>query len=89
MKELLYCVILSIEYLSSKRLENVMNSIKAQDIVRHIFKDEDKGCEYIKGLSMADSVEVFLNLLRKQRIRTMLMMQDISASLVKYTVRLL
>lgn len=63
MKELLYCVILSIEYLSSKRLENVMNSIKAQDIVRHIFKDEDKGCEYIKGLSMADSVEVLTKII--------------------------
>lgn len=49
MKELLYCVILSIEYLSSKRLENVMNSIKAQDIVRHIFKDEDKDVNILRG----------------------------------------
>ena len=26
-----------------------MDSTKAQDITRHIFKDEDKGCEYIKN----------------------------------------
>ena len=28
-----------------------MDSIKAQDIIRHIFKDEDKGVEYVTGLS--------------------------------------
>ena len=26
-----------------------MDSIKAQDIIRHIFKDEDKGVEYVTG----------------------------------------
>lgn len=35
-----------------------MDSIKAQDIIRHIFKDDDKGCEYIKGLPMTDGIEV-------------------------------
>lgn len=34
-----------------------MDSIKAQDIIRHIFKDEDKGVEYVTGLSITDGVE--------------------------------
>lgn len=40
-----------------------MDSIKAQDIMRHIFKDEDKGCGYIKEMSMSDSVEVLTKVL--------------------------
>ena len=35
-----------------------MDSIKAQDIIRHIFKDEDKGVAYVTGLSITDGVEV-------------------------------
>ena len=39
-----------------------MDSIKAQDIIRHIFKDEDKGVEYVTG---------------RHRKRIMSMMKDI------------
>lgn len=40
-----------------------MDSIKAQDIIRHIFKDEDKGVEYVTGLSITDGVEVLTKVL--------------------------
>lgn len=40
-----------------------MDSTKAQDITRHIFKDEDKGCEYIKNLALSDSVEVLTKII--------------------------
>ena len=35
-----------------------MDSIKAQDVIRHIFKDEDRGIAYVTGLSFTDGVEV-------------------------------
>ena len=58
-----------------------MDSIKAQDIIRHIFKDEDKGVEYVTGLSITDGVEVltkfFQSLSRRHRKRIMSMMKDI------------
>ena len=40
-----------------------MDSIKAQDIIRHIFKDEDKGVAYVTGLSITDGVEVLTKVL--------------------------
>ena len=40
-----------------------MDSTEAQDITRHIFKDEDKGCEYIKNLALSDSVEVLTKII--------------------------
>ena len=40
-----------------------MDSIKAQDIIRHIFEDEDKGVEYVTGLSITDGVEVLTKVL--------------------------
>ena len=58
-----------------------MDSIKAQDIIRHIFKDEDKGVEYVTGLSITDGVEFLLkffqSLSRRHRKRIMSMMKDI------------
>ena len=42
-----------------------MDSIKAQDIIRHIFKDEDKGVAYVTGLSITDGVEVLTKVLPK------------------------
>ena len=58
-----------------------MDSIKAQDIIRHIFKDEDKGVAYVTGLSITDGVEVLTkvhqSLSRRHRKRIMSMMKDI------------
>lgn len=51
------------EKIFTNGLEIIMDSIKAQDIIRHILKDEDKGCEYIKGMSLTDGVEVLTKIL--------------------------
>lgn len=40
-----------------------MDSIKVQDIVRHILKDEDKGYEMMMNLSLSDSVEVITKII--------------------------
>ena len=70
-----------------------MDSTKAQDITRHIFKDEDKGCEYIKNLALSDSVEVLTKiipaLINEAEKRRMLMMLVTLAGLMTFTVKLL
>ena len=40
-----------------------MDSFNAQDIIWHIFKDVDKGVEYVTGLSITDGVEVLTKVL--------------------------
>ena len=40
-----------------------MDAIKAKDITRHIFKDEDKGIEMMEGLNLSDSIEVMTKII--------------------------